>query len=240
MAALLPGAASAGPEPERGLLVVAGQGGTTTVVQVAREVDLGDPRPQLEGGRSHAGVLIESLEVAGGPPVRVGAVRVTAFRDGTQQAQALLGPDSRLRPGSYRVTLLGDGPVRAAYALSDPDGAGLRVLPRTPLRTQFFGRAEPLPAGSATAAVHLPRTLPRDRRAIQVLLLAAPHLDAVRMCATTGPDCDPRPVPPATADGGPQIVADLVQPAAQPRDLRWKVEGYRLADDRLRAAAIIF
>jgi hypothetical protein len=238
---VLPGAASAAPESERGLLVVEGQGGTTTTVEVEQEVVFRDPRPELSGGRSHAAVLIESAPDAPRPHTRIGAVRVTAFNDGTGQALGVLGFDGRLRPGSYRVTLLGDGPVRAALQLGNPDGPGLRVVPRTPSRTQFLGRAERLPSGDAAASVDLPRSLPKDRRAIQVLLLAEAHLDEVRMCATTGEQCPQRVVAPVSGTGGePQILAQLVQPFPFPRGLHWSVEGYRLADDRLRAAAIVF
>jgi hypothetical protein len=152
----------------------------------------------------------------------------------------VLGFTDRLHPGTYRVTLLGDGPVRASLPLGDPNGPGLRVVPRTPVRTSFLGRAEPLPAGNATAAVDLPRTLPKGRRAIQVLLLAELHVDQIRMCATTGEECGPRVVAPGTTDGSPQLLGELVAPQPFPRDLRWRVSGYRLEDDRLRAAAIVF
>lgn len=239
VASVLPGTASAAPEPERGLLVVEGQGGTTTTLVVAQDVVLRDPFPSLSGGRSHAAVLIESAQDA--PRTRIGAVRVTAFQDGTGEALAPLGADGQLRPGTYRVTLLGDGPVRAAYSLSDPNAPGLRVVPRTPTRTQFFGRAEELPAGQAARAVNLPATLPRNGRAIQVLLLAKTHVSQIRMCATTGEQCPARVVAPASGiDGSPQIVAQLVEPFPRPRGLQWSVDGYRLDADRLRAAAIVF
>jgi hypothetical protein len=91
VAALLPGPASAGAEPERGLLVIEGQGGTTTMLEVEEEVVFRDPRPTLTGGRSHAAFLLESVDVPASPRTRVGAVRVPAFGDGTGDAVACWG-----------------------------------------------------------------------------------------------------------------------------------------------------
>ena len=241
VAAFLPGTASAGPEPERGLLVLEGRGGTTTTLELEQEVAFRDPRPTLTGGRSHAAFLVESLDDGPRNRVLIGAVRVTAFRDGTGEALGVLGLVGRLDAGSYRVTLLGDGPVRASLQLADPDAPGLRVVPRTPFRTQFFGRAEPLPAGHATASVDLPRTLPKNRRAIQVLLQqGGPSVGETRMCATTGEECRARVGGTGTTNGSPQVLSDVVAPFPFPRDLRWRVSGYRLEGDRLRAAAIVF
>ena len=243
VAAVLPGTASAGPEPEPepGLLVLEGRGGTTTTLELEEEVAFRDPRPTLTRGRSHAAFLVESLDDGPRNRVLIGAVRVTAFRDGTGDKLGVLGLVGRLDRGSYRVTLLGDGPVRASLQLADPDGPGLRVVPRTPVRTQFLGRAEPLPAGHATASVELPRTLPKNRRAIQVLLQqGGPSVGETRMCATTGEECRPRLGGTGTTDGSPQVLAEVVAPFPFPRDLRWRVSGYRLEDDRLRAAAIVF
>ena len=241
VAAVLPGAASATPPPERGLLVLEGRGGTTTTLELEEEVAFRDPRPTLTRGRTHAAFLVESLDEGPRNRVLIGAVRVTAFRDGTGDKVAFLGLVGRLAAGSYRVTLLGDGHVRASVQLADPDGPGLRVVPRTPVRTQFLARAEPLPAGHATASVDLPRALPKNRRAIQVLLRQGdPEVAETRMCATTGEECRPRVGSPGTTDGSPQILSEVVAPFPFARDLRWRVSGYRLEDDRLRAAAIVF
>ena len=237
-AGLLTGPAAA-TDPEQGLLVVQGVGGTTTELVLDRDVRLADPRPELLGGRSHAGVLIEPVERVPGGQGMLGAVSVRAFSDGTGSAMALFGAESRLRPGRYTVTLLGEGVVRAAY---DIGGApGIRIVPRRSLRAQFLGRAEPLPAPRSAARVDLPGTLPKDRRAIQVTLLQAQHASELRMCATTAPRCDSvTPLPLAGSTGGPQIIAQLVPASKDVRALRWSIDGTRLSADRLRAAAILF
>jgi hypothetical protein len=236
-AALLAGPAAAAPEA--GLLVVQGQGGTTTELVLQRELVLEDTRPDLIGGRSHAAVLIEPAEQALGGQGTVGAVSVRAFNDGTGSAVAVLGVESRLRPGRYTVSLLGDGVVRAAYRIGDDPG--ISVAPRRVLRTQFLGRAEQLGSPRSAARVDLPGALPRDRRALQVTLLNAQHVSELRMCATGGQQCEAlTPLPLAASAGGPQIVAHLVPAASEVRALRWRVDGTRLTADRLRAAAILF
>jgi hypothetical protein len=85
------------------------------------------------------------------------------------------------------VTLLGQGPVRASYPLTNPDAPGVRVVPRTPLPMRFLGRAETLPMGSfGGARVELPGALPAGKRAIQVALRDRTSVEDFRMCATTG------------------------------------------------------
>lgn len=243
LAGLLPGTASAVPAPERGLLVIEGQGGRTGVLDVPRRIQLADPRPELTGGRSFAGFLVEPMNPEPARVRQFGAVAVRAFRDDTSSAVGMISFESELAPGRYRVTLLGDGPVRVSLPMADRNAEGLTLVPRTLIRTQFLGRAEALPMGRATARVDLPRTLAAGRRAIQVTLFAREHVSQLRMCATTEPQCPqtpPEPLPVAGSAAGPQILPRLVEAAPQVRALRWWTDGVRLEDDRLRIAAIVF
>lgn len=248
-AALLPGAAAAAPE--QGFLVVEGRGGTTAEWVLKGETALlADPLPELTGGGAYAGVLLERLD--GGSADRTGAVQVRAFADRTREVVAPLAADSLLEPGRYRVTLLGQGPVQARYALRDQDREGLHVVPRTRIPVTFLGRAEQLPFGQSSARVELPRAAAAGKRVAQVALLDGTAVDDMRMCAPAGGTCDevppvclPSPAPcgdraPRVRTGEPAAYARLHLPVAAPRTLLWSVSGYRTAEDRLRAAAIIF
>ena len=254
-AGVLPGAASA--EPPRGQLVVEGEGNTTVTLEVQQELRIQDAVPELSGGTSHAAVLVEGQDDGTGPwPVPLGAVRVRAFGDETSEAVGLLGGGGGiLEPGRYRVTLLGDGPVRAVYRLQDPQAPGLRVVPRIPIRSQFFGRAERLLDGRSRATVFLPDVVPAGARAIQVGLTAGTSADDYRMCTADEPRCPGNPLPfcppsplPCGSEETPGLRAGT-EPGAQAQlrpaqpartGLHWSVDGYRDAPGKLRAAAIVF
>lgn len=238
-AALLPGAASAAPE--RGFLVVEGQGGTTTEwVLTGEPAVLRDPlRAELTGGGAYAGVLLEAVD--GSQADRVGAVQVRAFADGTKDVVAPFGVDNRLEPGRYRVTLLGRGPVRVRYALTDSARAGLQVVPRTRIPVTFLGRAEQVDFGQSSARVELPRAAAAGKRVVQVALLDGTGVDDLQICATTGSSCDDAGSRLArVGTGDPQAFARLHPAAPAARTLVWSVNGYRAETDRLRAAAIVF
>lgn len=253
LAGLLPGTASAAPQ--RGIFVVGGQGNRSAVVVVPEGTNLRTPMPVLTGGDRYAGVVVERLE-ASGPVLVTASVVVRAFRDETSPAQGVNGIGS-LGSGEYRVTLLGDAPVRAEWQLSDPEQPGIAVAPRTPVAARFLGRAEPLPADLVAARVDMPGALPAGKRALQVLTLVGTRVDEVVVCATTEdscprrtlPACPPSPAPCAVGDAavpnrfstGEPSMDLLYNPAATDvRALRWAVEGYREEPDRLRAAAIVF
>jgi hypothetical protein len=256
LAGLLPGTASAAPEP--GLLVVEGRGGTTATLDLKQTVVLGgDFRPTLLGGGDYAGVLITPVEPA---PSRdrspFGAVQVRAFRDSTRDTVSLVGGDPVLEQGRYEVVLLGQGPVRVTYELQDPQAPGVRVQPRTPVPVRFLGRADALPVNAPDARIEMPGALPAGKRAIQVALRDRTSVEDFRMCASTGqpcssralPLCPPSPAPcgqgvptPFLVRSGPAASVLLHQPAPAARGLIWSVDGYyATADDRLRAAAIVF
>lgn len=251
LAGLLPGTASAA---EAGLLVVQGRGGTTVDVRIdSRPVVYPDP-VVVEGGGDYAGALVEPLDVEG-PKIQLGAVLVRAFRDRTSDSVARAGV-GELPPGTYRVTLFGEGPVRVAWTLGEGDrGVSVRPTRRIPVR--FFGRAEPLAEGRSAGSVDLPGVLPAGRRALQIALLSGEAVADLRMCATTTASCEGRPLPacpPAplpcgdavtpqpftSTQGGPTALMRLHASAPEPRALRWSFDGYRLEPDRLRAAAIVF
>ena len=254
VAALLPGTAAAAPEP--GLLVVEGSGGTTVDVRIDSHPVVVNGRPEVRGGSAYAGAVIEPVAVDAGPTIPLVALQVRAFRDSTSDPVAASGI-GRLSAGTYRVTLLGDGPVRVAWQLREED-AGVRIVPTRRLPVSFFGRAELLPGpGESAARVDLPGTLPAQRRALQVVLLDGEAAGDLRMCATTAADCPGQPLPacppsPApcrgdltpqpyvNADGEPTTGLRLHEPASAARALRWSFDGYRLAPDRLRAAAVVF
>lgn len=251
-AALLPGAASAAPE--RGALVIEGRGGTTVEWVLGDDdlLTLGSPVPTLAGGGPYAGVLLEALD--GSAADRTGAVQVRAFADRTRDVVAVFGSDVQLEPGRYRVTLLGQGPVRARYPLADRERDGLQITTRSRIPVTFLGRSEQLPLGQSSARVELPRSAAAGKRVLQVGLLDGTAVDDMRMCATDGGSCDnvapvcPPAAPcqdpgsrrPRVGRGGPSAVAQLYPAALVARTLIWSASGYRLEDDRLRAAAIVF
>lgn len=254
VAALLSGPAAA--EPQRGLLVVQGLGGSSAELVVARRVQLRHPLPELSGGGEYAAVLLEPVQREPGRAGVLGAVQVRAFSDGTSQQVAPLDVEDELPAGRYRVTLLGQGPVRAAYDMADPNAPGLVLSPRTRITPQFFGRAERLPSGYSTARVELPGSVPSGRRVVQVGLTEGVSADDYRMCVTTGSGCARRvlplcpsavPCPAPEADlprprvtYQPSAVATLTAAGPAARSLVWSVQGYRQAPGRLRAAAIVF
>jgi hypothetical protein len=172
----------------------------------------------------------------------VGGVQVRAFADGTQDATAVLGYANSLPQDRYRVTLLGQGAVRASFALADRDAPGLTVVPREPIPVRLLHRSEPLAMGPSAAAVALDRALPPGRRALQVALLRDAFVGEVRMCATAAAQCEgPSPGRLAGALPGETFAfASLVAPADEARSLLWATTGARAADDRLRAAALVF
>lgn len=251
---VLPGTASAGPE--RGFLVIEGHGGSSTEWVLAGEqtVILRDPlRPELTGGGPYTGVLIESLD--GTMANRTGAVQVRAFADRTSGTVAPLAVDNQLEPGRYRVTLLGQGPVRVRYALDSEDRAGLRVVPSRRIPVTFLGRAEQLTFGQSSSRIEFPGAVAPGKRVVQVALLDGTAVDDLRMCATRAGACDqvlplcpPAPAPcgdpgsrtARVGTGDPAAYGRLHAPAESPRTLFWSVNGYRDIDDRLRAAAIVF
>lgn len=258
LAALLPGTASAAPE--RGVLLVEGRGGTVgeLVVPEGRLLSFDPMRPVIAGGRTFAGVLIEAVPGGGAQPGRTGVIQVRAFGGPSADAVGLIGVDTQLDSGRYKVTLFGDGPVSVRYDIGS-DQPGVRVVPRTPTRMQFLGRAEPLVMGYDEARVELPRSLPAGRRALQVRLLPPGNeVGQAQMCATTGAECEntlpvcaPTPpgcgpvLPPGPRPGGslgnqPRAGVGLVEPATVPRGFLWSVEGYRDVESRLLAAAIVF
>lgn len=250
LAGLLPGTASA--DPQRGLLVIEGQGNRSAVVELPEGAQLRTSKPVVTGGDRYAGVVIESLSDASRPVLS--ALVVRAFRDDTSAAQGSSGLPS-LEPGRYRVTLLGDAPVRAEWQLSDPEQPGIAVAPRTAVAARFLGRTEPIAEGMSSARVDLGNALPAGRRALQVMLLQGTRVDETRMCATVGSDCpdeglpiclpapascSPAGLPTSTSTGDPTLDLRFVEPSNERRSLRWAVEGYREEPDRLRAAAVVF
>ena len=259
LGALLPGTASAAPE--RGVLLVEGRGGTVgeLVVPEDRVLSFDPLHPVIAGGRTFAGVLIEAVPGGGAQPGRTGVIQVRAFGGPSADAVGLIGADTQLDSGRYKVTLFGDGPVSVRYDIGS-DQPGVRVAPRTPTRMQFLGRAEPLVMGYDEARVELPRSLPAGRRALQVRLLPPGNeVGQSQMCATDGPECPnsllplrpPSPVPsgpdlpPGPRPGGsfgnqPRAGVGLVEPAPGLRGFLWSVEGYRDVESRLLAAAIVF
>jgi hypothetical protein len=251
---LLATGATASDEPEPGLLVVEGRGGTTAVVTVDLPPgeDQADPfSTVITGGGRYAGALVEALEPSGG---RLGAVQVRAFGDATSDAVALVTASPWFRPGRYRVTLLGEGPVRVQWDLNG--SAGLRVEPTAPLPVQFLGRSLPLPSGQVEDRIELPGALPAGKRAVLVLPdegLRVVHKEA---CATTaGGECPDGPLLPACptvgscptgdlelpvpASGEPQAGGTVVEAAPTVRSLLWTVEGYRDTPGKHRAAAVV-
>ena len=240
-AALLPGTASAAPE--RGLLVVAGPGNTTTELVLEEHVYLCRPVPTFTGGGAYAGVLIEEKDPQQGSGRKVGAVQVRAFADGSRDAVSPFAADGQLTPGTYRVTLFGQGPVRAQLSMCDTQAPGIEVAPRRSIPVQFLGRAETLAAGKSAASVHLPHSLPAGRRAVLVTLLQEGRVDAQSTCATTTRACE-GPMPRVTLPSGspvrPDSTAQLVAATRSVRSLHWAVDGVRTAPDRLRAAAVVF
>lgn len=250
-AALLGPAAVAGgasAAPERGLLVVEGRGGTTVDVVLAKDVYLRSLLPTFEGGGGFAVALVEEQRATQSRTGRrLGGVQVRAFGDGTQDAVAPLGVDGHLVPATYRVTLLGQGAVRATFPLTDPDAPNVVLRPRTPLRQQFLARAEALEGGVTSGRVDL-GTLAPGRRAVQVVLMKGTRVDDLRMCATTAPQCE-RYSPSLGQPGGASQISARLEPAApESRSLRYSVSGYRGAPDegqtfqgeRLRAVAILY
>ena len=254
VAALLPGTAAAAPEP--GLLVVEGSGGTTVDVRIDSDPVVVSSAPEVLGGGAYGGALVEPVAVDTFTVMPLIALQVRAFRDSTSGAVAANGM-GRLPDGTYRVTLLGDGPVRVAWQLREED-AGIRIVPTRRLPVSFFGRAELLPGpGESAARVDLPGTVPAQRRALQVVLLDGEAAGDLRMCATTAASCPGQPLPaclPAPVpcrddrapqpyvkpDGEPTTELRLHEPGTAARALRWSFDGYRVAPDRLRAAAVVF
>lgn len=241
---LLAGLATAAPataEPEPGQLVVEGRGSTTAELVLDREVLLRLEPPVVSGGRDYAGVLIEGPAPQWRSPLLIGGVRVGVFADGTQDAIAPIGFTDRLPKGRYRVTLFGDGPVRASFALSDPAEPGLTVVPRETIPVRFLHRAETLALGAATADVDIEGALPPGRRAVQVALLDDASADRLQMCATAAGQCE-RPLGRLSAalPGGTSGIAQVVTAAPEARSLLWASTGVRAAEDRLRAAALVF
>ena len=253
LAGLLPGTASA--DPQRGLLVVEGQGNRSATFEVPASTGFSMPMPDLTGGDRYAGVVLERLYPTRSMLVSA-SLFVRAFRDETGTAQAFQGSGA-LEAGTYRVTLLGDGPVRAEWQLDNPDRPGIAVAPRTPVAARFLGRAEPLPPDLGSARVDMPRALPVGKRVLQALLLTGTRADSAVACATTEEDC-PRQVLPAcppaplscspvdaavptwVGTGEPAATLSYSAASTEVRALRWSVEGHREEPDRLRAAAIIF
>ena len=251
---VLPAVAGAAA-PERGVLVVAGQGGTTGELVLAEEVRLDGRLPVLSGGGDYAGALVEP--VAEGRQGTLGAVVVRAFRDASRDDVVVVGGIPLLEPGRYRVTLLGQGPVEVRWSMQDPGLPGVRVEPRTPTAVQFLGRSEVLPAGTATppASVVLGRAVPAGKRVLQVALLDGTAVEDARMCVTTGSTCPGNPLPACLPEVGcgdealpePRIGTgesdgrgQLHEAAPTVRDLVWSSEAYyREAAGRLRAAAFV-
>jgi hypothetical protein len=253
---LLPATAQAAPE--RGVLVVEGQGGTTTewVLQGDAPVTVRPEDVAISGGGAFAGVLIEPVDVQQ-QSFPLGHVQVRAFGDATRDAVGALGVDGSLEPGRYHVTLLGQGPVSVRYPQADAEAAGVRVVPRTRTPMRFLGRSETLDAGNDAARIELPGALPAGRRAIQVRLTDGTEAGQVQMCATTGsvcerpvlPACPPSPLPcdsptvsgpgVAGSTGSPQATVALHRAAPAARTLLWSFDGYRDVEGKLRAAAII-
>ena len=254
VAGLLPGSASAAPE--RGVLVVEGQGGTTAVWELTGELPVDLPpngAVEFTGGGEYAGALFEPMSRRMSP---VGAVQVRAFGDETKDTVARLG--FRLEPGKYRVTLFGVGRVRVVLPNNDREAAGIRIVPRTRIPVGFLGRSELLDAGYDEATVDLPGALPAGRRALQLTLRAGNEVGESQVCATRGsacerpllPVCAPSPLPcagpttqgpqPGASLGGPRAGVGLREADTVPRRLLWSFEGYRTAPGKLRAAAIVF
>lgn len=235
---------------EDGLLVVEGRGGTTTTVTIDSRPFV-EPEVDLLGGGPYAGALVEPVET---PGRRLLAVQVRAFGDETRDERFATGL-GELPPGRYRVTLLGQGPVRVAWSLREQD-AGIRIVPTTRIPVTFLGRAEQQAVGYSETKVDLPGAAPAGRRVLQLLLRDGTRAQDSRMCVTTGtecpgnpaPFCPPPPVPcgdprtpePDLSTGGASLTARLVGAAPVPRRLLWTAEGYRTDAGRLRAAALLF
>lgn len=150
-------------------------------------------------------------------------MQVRAFGDGTRNGVAPLGGDTSLEPARYRVTLLGAGPVRVRYPLSQADAPGVRVEPRTRIGVRFLGRSEALTAGLSKARIDLPGQAPPGRRVIQVGLTAGIAVEDYRMCATTESDCADRRLPrdrAAAARRGNRLLAARPQRRCRPRRAR--------------------
>ena len=250
VASLLPGTAAA--EPQRGLIVVEGKGNTVADLVIGQDAVLRYPVPSLLGGSSYVGALVERL--GGGSPVPVvGAVQVRAFADSTRDEVGVVGVETRLAPGRYRVTLFGDGPVRAQWQLADDQAPGIRVETRTATPVRFLGRAETMLPGVSGARVDMVGSVPAGRRVLQMALLHSTSVEDFAMCATTAAACNdepavacpPSPVPcsapsPRVGAGDPRMFLQLAPPADRPRALRWSLDGARAEVDRLRAAALVF
>lgn len=254
VAGLLPGVATAAPE--NGTLVVEGRGGTTTEWVLKDNASVRAEQVELAGGGAFAGVLIEPLDHP--YSFSLGALQVRAFNDATRDAVAILGPDGQLEPGRYRVTLFGQGFVSVRYPMGDAAAPGLRVVPRTPTRVSFLGRAESLDMGRDSARVELPGALPAGRRAIQVSLTEGLEVGQREMCATGSsvcedpvvPQCLPSPAPcdvlpvsrpgAGVSTGEPQLIARLHRPQPDKRTLLWTVDVHRDTAGKLRAAALVF
>lgn len=243
-ALLLASAVAAVPataEPDRGRLVIEGQGNTTAALVLERDLYLRLEPPAIRGGDDYAGVLIEPVDVAARTPRAVGGLHVRAFGDGTEGATAVVGYASRLPEGRYRVTLLGDGAVRASFALVDAAAPGMTVVSRDRIPVRFLHREEPLAVGASTAVVELGGALPPGRRALQVALLRDASADMLQMCATAGRQCEqPLGRLSAAPPGETSAPARLVASAPEARSLLWAATGVRTAKDRLRAAALVF
>ena len=241
MAGLLPTGAAA--EDERGVLVVQGRGGTIGELVVTQDLDLRSPVPTFTGGGDYAGVLIEAPDARSGDRFRrLGGVQIRAFRDGTGDAVGVLGIDVQIPPGTYRVTLLGQGPVRATFPMNDQSRPAVTASPRTAIPARFLGRAVDLTGTLSGDTIDL-GTLPGGRRALQVTLLKARHVDRLRMCVTTAKECERSPfteVPYGSATGEAQIVTRLHEPVTTRRSMRWELDGARTDRDRLRAAVLVF
>ncbi|MBC7374702.1 MAG: hypothetical protein H7323_12000, partial [Frankiales bacterium] len=214
LAAALPvTAATAGTDD--GLLVIEGAGNSTGELVLRAPADV-DGAGTLTGGDAYAGVLIEPVGASMG---RFGLLQVRAFRDGTQTALAQLGIAGRLEAGRYRVTVLGDRPVRATFALADTSAPVLRVRARTRLAVTFLGRAEEVPAGRSRAAVRFPRSLPAGKQALIGSLMRGVRIDDQQMCATRSTACRSG-LPTSIATDDEALLTVLPVPAtSQVRDL---------------------
>ena len=236
LAAALPmTAATAGTDDGR--LIVEGAGNSTGELVLRAPVEV-DGAGTLTGGDAYAGVLIEPVGTSVG---RIGLLQIRAFRDGTQTALARIGDAGRLEAGRYRVTVLGDRPVRATFTLADTSAPALRVRTRARLAVAFLGRAEEVPAGRSRAAVRFTRSLPAGRQALIGSLMRGIRIDDQQMCATRENAC-PAGLPTSIAiDDEPKLNVVDVPATAQVRDVLYTVEGYyREEAEVLRAVALIF
>lgn len=231
--AALPASASAA---DTGRLVVEGQGGTAGELVVSRATRLDPLSGVLRGGGDYAGVLVERV---GSSTVAVGALQVRAFRDGTQTASAPLGGAQELAPGRYRVTLLGQGTVRAVFALQDASAPSLRARTRARVPVQFLGRADLLLDGRSRGAIAFPRSVPSGRRVVVATLMRGVRVDDLRACVTTATTCPDRLPTSVGTDGRPELLATVVPSQRGVRNVVVSVDGYRQVADRLRAVAIV-